>query len=230
MNKELLLKIQRFAGDGDGEIVADEQGLETASQDLDRISQETQDSILEINEEVNNLLGNEAMDEGARDALNDANNYATDVAGGLTEAIGGLGTFITGVISTFQESSQAMISEITEWGNSLRGIFSDLKEGATGTRNGVQIEKGSYTAQEYSEDIKSDLTGAASGLTKISEGTRELVISTVSGFKHTGQQFASLTGNSLVGSIKNLFTSITNPSETSTSGFVSKLFGGLNKA
>ena len=252
---ELLLKLQRFAGDGEGyevsggdaapgfdndisgdtagggddQVEANSEEMENTQETLHQVEGGMQGDQEVIHNEIAKLDGG-AMDEQDQEELQDAMNTARDQLSDFTAAIGTLATFAGSVLEAYRANSEDIHNEITEWTGSFKSLLIGISQGLTGKNaDGSQVEMGSITKEEYQTQSTENANQIMSGIVTVSQGTRQIVTGVVNQIASGGRYYTSTTGVSPIGAFKNLVSGIVNigANNTATGGFVSRLLGGF---
>ena len=245
---ELLLKLQRFAGDGaedaqpvepgagdggDDQTVVTEHSIEEADQELHDIGNQIQKDVDEVNQIIATEITDEAIDQESADYVAETTNTAAEQIGGFTESIGALATFAGSVLEAYRANADQIHNEISEWAGSFRSLLTDLADGARGTQNGEQVAQGSISTEEFASQTSENANTMIGGIVQISAGTRQLAQGAFKQIADTGRYYTSTTGQSPIGAVKTLVSGIASgggAANTTTGTVVGRIISGGLKA
>lgn len=124
----------------------------------------------------------------------------------LIDVVASLAKNLVTTVSTYEEINVQINTAIDEWSSTFKTALQGVIGGLTST-----APKGSYPIGTYLSDM--------------SQSTRNIVGEVAGMVQKTGDAFSSLTGNSVVGTVKTVFDWIGTKGASIASSFVNSIFG-----
>lgn len=124
----------------------------------------------------------------------------------LIDVVAGLASQLVTTVTTYEDIDMQVQTAITDWSSTFKSAVQKVIGGLNST-----VPKGSYSVGSYLSDM--------------SQSTRNIVGEVATMIQNTGNAYTSLTGQSVVGTVKTVFDWIKNDGASIASSFVKSIFG-----
>lgn len=160
----------------------------------------------EFKKDVNDVDNQEGFSTDSGSSYSQSVSAVEGEIADLIDVVAGLGKNLVTTVSTYEEVNTQVTAAIDDWSSTFKNAIQSVIGGLNST-----VEKGSYPVGTYLSDM--------------SNSTRTIVNEVAGMVQKTGDAYKSLTGQSVVGTVKTVFDWVSTKGVSIASSFVKSIFG-----
>ena len=199
----MKLNIQLF---NDGTQTVNTSQLSSLATQIEEVVASLGDWWAEFKKDVNDVDSQEGFSTDSGSSYSQSVSAVEGEINELIDVVANLGKNLVTTVSTYEDINSQVTTAIDDWSLTFKNAIQSVIGGLTST-----APKGSYPIGTYLSDM--------------SQSTRNIVNEVSGMVQKTGNAYASLTGQSVVGTVKTVFDWVTTKGASIASSFVNSIFG-----
>ena len=199
----MKLNIQLF---NDGTQTVDTSTLSSLATQIEEVVASLGDWWTEFKKDVNDVDSQEGFSTDSGSSYSQSVSAVEGEISELIDVVANLGKNLVTTVSTYEDINSQVTTAIDDWSTTFKNAIQNVIGGLNSTAT-----KGSYSLGTYLSDM--------------SQSTRNIVNEVSGMVQKTGDAYASLTGQSVVGTVKTVFDWVTTKGASIASSFVNSIFG-----
>lgn len=199
----MKLNIQLF---NDGTQTVNTSQLSSLATQIEEVVASLGDWWAEFKKDVNDVDSQEGFSTDSGSSYSQSVSAVEGEINELIDVVANLGKNLVTTVSTYEDINSQVTTAIDDWSLTFKNAIQSVIGGLNST-----AAKGSYPLGTYLSDM--------------SQSTRNIVNEVSGMVQKTGNAYASLTGQSIVGTVKTVFDWVTTKGASIASSFVNSIFG-----
>lgn len=199
----MKLNIQLF---NDGTQTVNTSQLSSLATQIEEVVASLGDWWAEFKKDVNDVDSQEGFSTDSGSSYSQSVSAVEGEINELIDVVANLGKNLVTTVSTYEDINSQVTTAIDDWSLTFKNAIQSVIGGLNST-----AAKGSYPLGTYLSDM--------------SQSTRNIVNEVSGMVQKTGNAYASLTGQSVVGTVKTVFDWVTTKGVSIASSFVNSIFG-----
>lgn len=199
----MKLNIQLF---NDGTQTVNTSQLSSLATQIEEVVASLGDWWAEFKKDVNDVDSQEGFSTDSGSSYSQSVSAVEGEINELIDVVANLGKNLVTTVSTYEDINSQVTTAIDDWSLTFKNAIQSVIGGLNST-----AAKGSYPLGTYLSDM--------------SQSTRNIVNEVSGMVQKTGNAYASLTGQSVVGTVKTVFDWVTTKGASIASSFVNSIFG-----